>query len=92
MKFAKCPSCGEYLGFKKVLFLTSFGTRTCEFCKAECETIKSKVGPATLAIICPLILGEHLPIFSSYPLIAFVWSFIGFGVLIKYIPLKVVNN
>jgi hypothetical protein len=82
----------EYQGLKKVFFLTNFGTRTCEFCETEYETIKSKIIPATFAIIFPLFLGKHLPLFSSFPLLSFAWAVIGFGILLKYMPLKVVNN
>jgi len=92
MKFAKCPSCGEYQGLKKVLFLTNFGTRKCESCKTEYETIKSKTILATIAIIFPLFIGKHLPIFSSYPLITLLWVLAGLAILFKHMPLKVVNN
>ena len=92
MKFAKCPKCGEFQGLKKVFFLTNFGTRTCKYCKAEYETVKSKVIPATFGIILPLMVGNYLSLFSAYPLLNFLWVFVGLGILMKYLPLRVVNN
>ncbi|EGQ8808847.1 TPA: hypothetical protein NJ084_004707 [Vibrio parahaemolyticus] len=92
MKLAKCPNCQVPQSLRKMVFLTNFSSRVCSSCGGKYQTDSVKVIPATFLIIIPLLFGEHLPIFGSFPLLSFVWAGFGAMLLFKYMPLKEVHN
>ncbi|ELZ1717805.1 hypothetical protein SD909_004214 [Vibrio parahaemolyticus] len=92
MKLAKCPNCQAPQSFRKIVFLTNFGTKVCSSCNAEYQVIKPKAIPATFLILIPLLFGQHIPVFNSIPFGSFAWAVIGSVLYFKYLPLEVVRN